>query len=155
MLLARFSLLGRTGLVTALAPLELQRLTRMKKAQASPMLEPDTTSYSGVIVDARGLMITPALFPRILTASGNLVYDLSRINPNLLEEQGLGVYSASPAALLANALIGVNPLVVRAIRTEGVQPVDLLIEDDDGAKIAAASERAGFLLKGRVGILID
>lgn len=156
-LLARLTLLGQRGLYAALTPLELARLSRLGPNKRTPPEQPSGVAYngSGLVIDARGLNAAPGLFPRILTRSGHVIYDLTSIEPNQLVLRGLSLYRQSLSGVKADPVIGPNPLIIMADEAAGAQRVDLILEDKAGETVLAADARAGFLRAARIGVVID
>lgn len=154
-LLLQLPLVGHQGLSVSLAPLERNRLLELGSDRIWPESEPANKIHTGLIVDARMLGIEPALFPRILTESGYVVFDLTGINLNRLVAQGLVIYSRSLQELKTDARIGDNPLVVMASGVAGQRPVNVLVDEQVAEVVMAADVRSGFLSEARVGIVID
>ncbi len=48
--------------------------------------------YTGVIVDARGIGLDPAVFPEVVDESGEPVYSLQMIEPSALKQRGAAAY---------------------------------------------------------------
>ncbi len=153
-LLARFPLLGRSGLLAALTPLELHRLTQLDSSSRWPPVTPEQPGYTGLVVDTQGIKAKPGLFPRLVTRSGRIVYDLTVSDPNELVKRGLCIYGRSLAGLKADPHLGDNPLIVKAAEAIGAERVDLVLEDWLGEVVMAAA-RSGFLTEARVGIVLD
>lgn len=84
--------------------------------QYQPRLSASTARYDGVIIDARGRGLKPALVNRILSRQGEVIYDPSKVSPKVLSISGAAAYTndvAKAKALLAKRG-ALNPLVVRA-----------------------------------------
>lgn len=154
-LLTRLPLLGRTGLLAALTPLELRRLAQLDSGSRWPASKLEQPGYTGLVVDTRGIKAKPALFPRLLTRSGRIVYDLTVSDPNELVKRGLFIYGRSLAALKTDLHLGDHPLVIKATEAMGMERVDLVLEDWLGEVVMAAAAQPGFLAAARVGILLD
>jgi hypothetical protein len=83
--------------------------------------------FTGVIVDARGLKITPCLLPVIYGEDGLGAYGAFLVARADAVDGGVAAYAttANPAALVER--VGSHPLVVRAVRTYGSWQTDLII----------------------------
>jgi hypothetical protein len=111
-------------------------------------------SYTGLVVDARGLGLQPALAPRVLSDSGPILYHIS--DTRFAESRGVVGYGKAldqPAALRDR--IGDSPMVLKAIRKQGSS--DVVISDDDARRAMSAnlSQNTHFLSDCRVAFLID
>lgn len=155
LVLVRVALLGPNGIGAILAPLERHRLAGLAPETPWPRLEAGPVHYTGLVVDARGLPARPALFARIITRSGRVVYDLAMIDPNRVAEQGLCAYGQFLIQLREDVRLGPDPLVVSAVETAGSFQTDLLVEDKTGQEVLAANLQGGFLEAARVGIILD
>ncbi|MFH0886766.1 MAG: hypothetical protein V1843_01230, partial [bacterium] len=102
----------------------------------------DTTSsnYTGLIVDARGLNIYPALAPKIYDANGNEIFGTFSMNHYTAVKRGIVEYFGDYSeALAAKKIVGNNPLVVRAY-SKGRDPygADIVLTADDADTILEA-----------------
>lgn len=154
-LLTRLPLLGRTGLLAALTPLELRRLAQRDSSGRWPSSKLEQPGYTGLVVDTQGIQAKPGLFPRLVTRSGRVVYDLTVSDPNALVQRGLCIYGRSLAGLKTDPHLGDHPLIVKAAEAVGVERVDLVLEDWLGEVVMAATTGPDFLTAARVGILLD
>ncbi len=128
------------GLATSLAPV---RDSAVKKTMGR-------SSFTGLIVDASGLAIKPALHPRLLDNGGTEVYSAKMVAPNALRQHGAAAYVKSVANAKASARSGKNPLVVKAARL-GPTPTDLVLASGDLQKLKAESQ--AFLTDAKVVIV--
>lgn len=93
------------------------------------------TAYTGVIIDARGLAIRPALFPRIVDEDARTLYAPTHVNPDMAMQRGYVVYTKTLERAQAISRIGKHPLVVRALRVTGQTRIDLLIGRAEAMKL--------------------
>ena len=112
-------------------------------------------AYTGLIVDARGLGVRPAMAPKILNEDGKEVYGSAWINREYAVREGMVGYLKDPAAAQANPRVTDKPLTVKAVKVTGENRVDLVIANADAAKIHGMSENLSFLEKCRVIVLVD
>jgi hypothetical protein len=110
---------------------------------------------TGLVLDARGLGAKPALFPRILSEDGRLVYDLNSVNRSYTVQQGLVVYMRDVAVAEANKRVANNPRLIRALRIAPDTDTDLIISNRDADRLIRDSKRHDFLKKCRVIIVLD
>lgn len=142
-------------MLAALTPLELRRLAQRDSSGRWPSSKLEQPGYTGLVVDTQGIQAKPGLFPRLVTRSGRVVYDLTVSDPNALVQRGLCIYGRSLAGLKTDPHLGDHPLIVKAAEAVGVERVDLVLEDWLGEVVMAATTGPDFLTAARVGILLD
>ncbi|MDZ7379003.1 MAG: hypothetical protein ONB06_06595, partial [candidate division KSB1 bacterium] len=77
------------------------------------------TAHTGVVIDARGLAIQPALLPRIVDETGQILYAPEVVDAEAAAQQGYVAYARAYDQAPAQARIGERPLVLRALRVAG------------------------------------
>jgi len=98
--------------------------------------EPRTEAvHTGVVIDARGLAIQPALFPRIVDERGQTLYAPESVDREAAIQQGYVAYAKAFDRPPAQARIGEHPLVLRALRVAGETRVDLILSDAEATRI--------------------
>jgi hypothetical protein len=110
---------------------------------------------TGLVVDARGLKVEPALAPQILAEDGGLIYGLSKVSRSYVVHQGLAVYMRDMALAEASPRVANNPITVKAVELAPETSTDLVISDRDAEHIRRVSRQYDFLYKCRVIIVID
>jgi len=111
--------------------------------------------YTGLIVDARGLGVRPAMAPKILNEDGKEVYGSAWINRDYAVREGMVGYLKDPATAQANPRVTDKPLLVKALKVSGDARVDTVISNADAAALQSASQNMSMLEKCRVIILVD
>lgn len=107
------------------------------------------TGPTGLIVDARGRKVTPALAPRVLDESGREVYGPSALTPEARAQSGAAYARDVEAARRElKGRLGERPLVVTAVDARGS---DVIVKSGE----ADGLRGAGFLAEGRVVIVTD
>ncbi len=147
-------LTGEKGLSSAVVPW-IQR--RTQAAPPTPFsigsqVSPEAPRATGLIVDATGLGVRPALAPRVLV-EGRTEELYGRVNIDRASAVRYGVVGYTDTVEKARALkerVGENPLVVRAVASGGVHGADVILSADDAARVVAADMKAGFLKECRV-----
>jgi hypothetical protein len=105
-------------------------------SSATPDSEPRTEAvHTGVVIDARGLAIQPALFPRIVDERGQTLYASESVDREAAIQQGYVAYAKAFDQAPAQARIGANPLVLRALRVAEESRVDLVLSDAEATRI--------------------
>jgi hypothetical protein len=115
----------------------------------------NTPKYTGILIDASGLQVRPALFPQVVTESGDDVYSSDFAEPEQITQYGLVGYFHDRAHALTADRIGPNPLVVRALGVTGANPCDLIVSHADAARIHGSQSNLDLLSHCRVGFLVD
>ncbi len=113
------------------------------------------TAYTGLIVDARGTGVRPAMVPKIRNEEGREVYGSSFVNRQYAVEQGMVGYLKDPVSAQANPRVTDRPLVVKAIKTDGPNKTDLVISNADAQTLHGMKEHLSFLEKARVMVVLD
>jgi len=111
--------------------------------------------YTGLIVDARGLGVRPAMSPKILNEDGKEVYGSASINRDWAVREGMAGYMKDLAAAQANDRVKDKPLVVKALKVSGDARVDIVISNADASAIQGTAQNLSMLEKCKVIILVD
>jgi hypothetical protein len=111
--------------------------------------------YTGLIVDARGLGVRPAMAPKIMNEDGKEVYGSAWINRDYAVREGMVGYLKDPVQAQTNTRVTDKPLMVKALKVAGDARVDVVITNTDAAMLQSASENLSMLQKCRVIILVD
>jgi hypothetical protein len=121
----------------------------------SSEVTPASGIYTGLILDARGLDIYPALYPEIYDEKNHLVYGIKQVHLNNIYQWGITCYERSLERARANKRITNNPLIIKAIDIRGENKTDGIISNRDAQEILSAQQVSDFLVKGRVIFVID
>ncbi len=108
------------GLATSLAPISARKAARVAGAESA---------FSGLIVDATGLGVRPALQPKIMDPKGTELYSAAMVAPNALRLHGAASYVRTVEAAKQRPRVGKKPLIVKAARL-GKSRSDLVIGAD-------------------------
>ena len=111
--------------------------------------------YTGLIVDARGLGVRPAMAPKVLNEDGKEVYGSAWISRDYAVREGMVGYLKDPVAAQTNPRVTDKPLMVKAIKASGDARVDTVITNADAAMLHNAAQNLSMLEKCRVIILVD
>ncbi len=111
--------------------------------------------YTGLIVDARGLGVRPAMTPKILNEDGKEAYGSAWISRDYAVREGMVGYLKDPVQAQTNPRVTDKPLMVKALKVSGDARVDVVITNADAAMLHSASENLSMLQKCRVIILVD
>lgn len=111
-------------------------------------------SWTGLVVDARGAKVAPALAPKLVDEGGKELYSSQWVTKDALRERGVAGYRKDlDSAKGEAARVGANPLVVKAVKAVGVS--DLALAGTDAEKLRDPKTNVSFLAEGRVIIVTD
>ena len=109
-------------------------------------------TYSGVIVDCRGLGLQTAASPVIKTESGKIIYGDKDLDFDKINEIGMALYATTMQESVSRA--GTSPLIVRAIGVDKMKSNPILT-NADAKRVVSANEESGFFKKLNVVFLTD
>lgn len=107
---------------------------------------------SGVIINAKGLSLSPGLAPRILSESGAELFASGSVQKNAVKRHGVCGYHTTLEKAKEDERIGSKPLVLKAVKAAEKGGADVVISDEDGKKLAALG---GVLAQGKLVIVTD
>lgn len=120
--------------------------------------------YSAVVIVATGLLpvfgkseaaaLQPALFPKLLSDSGETLLSQENIDPAVLTERGYVTYYPADTELTEHE-IGTRPLRILAAAVFGELHTDLVIRNDDAKKLLSRTANIELLKTGKIHILCD
>jgi len=112
--------------------------------------------YTGLIIDARGQGLLPALAPRVLDDQGKEVYGSANVSREWAVKYGMAGYAKSPEqARGMKDRIGENPGLIKAVKADGAAKTDVVISAADAASLRATNETLKYLSQARVILLVD
>jgi hypothetical protein len=150
------------GFSQLVLPQEIQQIESIKPVrpknkpsiqQAGKSSAPE--AYTGLVVDARGIALRPALVPRLLDENGQEIFGAAYVSREFAVQWGTCGYMASFNATINSDRVGRNPLFVKGLRTAGSGYSDIIISNTDAAKLLSSSKHLLFLKECRVLIVID
>ncbi|MGD9189749.1 MAG: hypothetical protein PVI89_16135 [Desulfobacteraceae bacterium] len=115
--------------------------------------EPDT--YTGLIVDARGIGAKPAMVPVLLDENGKEVYSSAFVSREYAVQQGVCLYMRILGDSANLTRVAPKPLWVKGLRTRTAASCDIVISNADASRLRGASSHLSFLKQCRVIILMD
>jgi hypothetical protein len=112
-------------------------------------------AYTGLIIDARGTGVTPALSPKIYDPDGKEVYGSAYVSRDFAISQGIVGYVKTIDQAQSTDRVKGNPAIIKAIQAKGPSKSDLVISKEDAATLQDLSKGQTFLREARVMIVLD
>ena len=109
--------------------------------------------YTGLIVDARGTDLRPAMSPRILDTRGRVLYSADHVDRDYAVNIGVVGYDKDLRRAAASDRMGglrAHPLILDAEEVTGLYGGDVVIDRDSGLRLRLADAEGDFLSKCRV-----
>jgi hypothetical protein len=122
--------------------------------QPQPAPSPNQV-YTGLIVDARGLEVRPAMAPKIMNQQNVEVYGSRYVSREWAIQQGMVGYGRNMDQVETNERVATNPLIVKAVSAEGPNHTDVVISDADADVLHGMEENLNFMKKCRVMFVVD
>ncbi len=105
---------------------------------------------TGMVIDARGLGLRPALLPRIVDLQGQELYVGQVVPRTNAVEQGVAGYAKDVQAAANNFRVTDNPAVIKAVRASGSVRTDVMINQADAQAFREMGNKGDFLKYCRV-----
>lgn len=140
---------------TGFAPAPVPGATALTPSPATAPAVSATSAISGLIIDARGLKLRPAMSPRLLDQNGDVVYGPGNYTREYAVTNGVTGYSKSLEAAQKDPRVQGNPLVIKALSAAGTNMADVVVGNSDVPRIQNANSSYGILKDCRVLILLD
>lgn len=106
--------------------------------------------FTGLLVDARGLGMSPLLAPRLVDESGQPLYGPEWLSAESRGKVGVAAFFKGMEKALKHPRVGDRPLVLKASAVKGG---DLVLPASAAAKLRKT--RNGWLSDGRVGVVVQ
>lgn len=111
--------------------------------------------YTGLVIDAKGLGLRPAMAPKVLDENGNEIYGSRYVSRDWAVKIGMVGYDKDMNRARTNERVTNNPLVVKAMKVAGPNKADVVISAADASLIATASANMNFMDKCKVMFIVD
>ena len=113
--------------------------------------------FTGLIVDARGLNLSPSMSPRIIDTADRLIFGAEHVDRDYAVRMGIVGYDKDINRAATSDRLGgrdANPLIVTAVDVSGLYNSDVVIDRDSGVRVKMADMESGFLSQCRVLFLV-
>jgi len=144
-------LTGKTSAV--FFPNEAPKPARL--AKKPPMDSKGGRPYTGLVVDARGTGVVPAMAPRIVNEDGTEAYSRTYVRSEVADSLGVVAYVGDMQSAETNSRVTNYPLVVKALKVAASGGADIVISNADAQTIHGVPEHFQFLEKAQVIIIMD
>jgi len=114
-----------------------------------------TGGVTGLVIDARGLGVRPAMSPRIVDEKGNEVYGSSFVGREYAIQQGMAGYAKSLQQAAQSDRVAGSPLQIKAKGVSGQANTDIVVSEADAERIRSAAANSEILKQCRVMIVLD
>jgi hypothetical protein len=126
-----------------------------KTPEKAPEKAPETVAKAdepgtGLVIDARGLKLMPALMPRVLDETGKPLYSVDSLSAEARKTTGVAAYVQTLEEARKSMKAGDKPLVVKAAKASGA---DVLLPQDEAKKLI--SMNPPFFAQGKVVIVFN
>lgn len=126
------------------------------KPVEKPLPDPATLPpFTGVVIDARGLKMRPALVIRILNEAGKELYRGEYVPQDKAARNGLALFARDLTAAQTNPRVGKNPLTLKGSKLDPASPSDIVLGPGESQKMAPFAQKGTFLEECRVMIVLD
>ena len=112
-------------------------------------------SYTGLIIDARGLGLRPAMAPKVMDEQGDEVYGSRFVSREYAVDIGMAGYEKDINRARSNERVTDNPLIVKGLKVSGPNRTDVILSADDSARIHNAAANMNFLQHCKVMFVLD
>ena len=112
-------------------------------------------AYTGLVIDARGTGVLPAMSPKVFDQQGREVYGSAFVSREFAISQGMVGYVKSVDAAVKTDRVAGNPAVIKALEAKGANKSDLVISKNDAEALRAIAQTQKFLQESRVMVVLD
>lgn len=110
---------------------------------------------TGLIIDARGMGLRPAMAPKVLDENGNEVYGTGYVSRDYAVQIGVVGYEKDINRAQNDDRVKDNAAVVKALRVSGTNQSDVVISNADASNIQAAGKNLNFMEQCKVMFILD
>ena len=122
-----------------------------------PVAEPGPV-LTGLVIDATGLGVKPAMNAKVTDESGREIYGSAYVSRDFAIQQGMVGYAKDVEKAKKQGRVSNPPpasvLVIKAVKAEGKLKTNIVISNADAAKIKASAQHLKFLSECRVMFVI-
>ena len=112
-------------------------------------------AFTGLVIDAKGLGVRPAMAPKILDENNQEVYGSKYVSRDWAVQIGMVGYDKDVMRAKSNDRVTNNPLVIKGLKVGGANKADIIVSNADAASIRNAAATQNFLDKCKVMFIVD
>jgi hypothetical protein len=117
--------------------------------------QPMNQVFTGLIIDARGIGLRPAMAPKIVDEMGNEVYGTGFVSREYAVQIGVVGYEKDINRAQQNERVTNNPLVVKGLKVSGNNKTDVVVSNNDAQHVLNAGKNLNFMEQCKVMIILD
>ena len=112
-------------------------------------------TFTGLVVDTRGVGFRPAMDLKIMDENGHEVYGSAFVSREYAVQAGTCGYVTDLAAARSDPRVMPHPLTARGLSSQTARDTEIMISNTDAEKLRSASAHLEFLKKCRVMVVVD
>lgn len=141
-------------LASQILPPDVKPLPQAVHSVSNSSVNP-SVNYSGLIIDARGLGVIPAVAPKVFDQEGKEIYGMAYVSREFAVKWGMAGYAKTPEqAQGMKDRLGEAPGYIKAVETK-YGNIDLVLANNDARQIEKAAKSSKFFSDCRVVIIVD
>ncbi len=113
------------------------------------------SKFGGLVIDARGLGITPAMMFTVFDENRKPVYGSAYVSREYAVQWGMAAYVRRIPTGNDFKRVAPRPLVIKGLRAVGIGRTDIVINNADAIKLKGVVENLILLRQGRVAVVLD
>ena len=103
-----------------------------------------SVTYTGLVIDCRGMNLNPVMSPVIKNANGQAIYGHKNLDYDKIIVNGMASYAGDAYDQISRERAGNNPIVVKASRLDDIN-ANPVVSVADADKILSANQSDKFL----------
>ena len=111
--------------------------------------------FTGLIIDARGTGLRPAMAPKILDEQGNEVYGSGYVSREYAVQIGVVGYEKDINRARTNERVTNNPMIIKGLKASGTNRADVVISNSDAQRVLAAAKNMNFMEQCKVMMVLE
>jgi hypothetical protein len=111
--------------------------------------------FTGLIVDAKGSGLRPAMAARIIDEQGNEVYGSGYVSRDYAVQIGVVGYEKDINRARTDDRVKDNPMVVKGLKASGANQTDIVISNSDAQRVLAAAKNLNFMEQCKVMFILE
>jgi hypothetical protein len=112
-------------------------------------------AFTGLVIDAKGLGVRPAMAPKVLDESGQEIYGSKYVSRDYAIQIGMVGYEKDVNRARGNDRVAGNPLIVKGLKSSGPNKADVVVSAATATAIRNAAASQNFLDKCKVMFIVD